>query len=61
MAVPLTDRDDWMVLRTAIDGNADVLCTNDGGFYKVPAMAFYRRYAVRVLKPSALLEILNRL
>jgi putative PIN family toxin of toxin-antitoxin system len=61
MAVPLTDRDDWMALRTAIDGNADVLCTNDGGFYKAAAMAFCRRYAVRVLKPSALLEILNRL
>ena len=56
--IPLTDRDDWMVLRTAIDGNADVLCTNDGGFYKAPALAFCAQYDLRVMRSQELLVLL---
>ena len=58
--IPLTDRDDWAVLRTAMDGNAEVLCTNDGGFYKAPVLAFCAQYSLRVMKPQDLLALLSR-
>lgn len=58
--MPLTDRDDWAVLRTAIDGNSEVLCTNDGGFYKARVLAFCAQYSLQVMKPQDLLALLSR-
>lgn len=57
--VPLTDRDDWVVLRTAIDGNAEVLCTNDGGFYGARVLAFCAQYGLQVMRPRELLDHLQ--
>lgn len=58
--LPLTDRDDWAVLRTAIEGNADVICTSDAGFHVDAVLAFCERYDLKVVKPSELLRQLSR-
>lgn len=58
--LPLADRDDWPVLRTAIEGNADILCSNDGGFHKEAVIAFCAQYDLRIMRPAGLLRLLNR-
>jgi uncharacterized protein len=60
VTITLADRDDWMVLRAAIDGNSEVLCTNDGGFYDAQIQAFCQQYGLRVMKPKDLLALLDR-
>jgi len=57
--IPLTDRDDWVVLRTSIDGNAEVLCTNDRGFYGARVLAFCAQYGLQVMRPRELLALLQ--
>jgi len=49
LEMPLTDRDDWVVLRTAVEGNADYLCTSDGGFFKARVLSFCAPYEVKVI------------
>lgn len=56
--LPLADRDDWMVLSTAIEGNAEFLCSNDSGFFKAPVIAFCALYELRVIKPKELVALL---
>ena len=58
--LPLTDRDDWPVLRTAIEGCVDVLCSNDGGFHKDIAIAFCAQFEIQVMKPAELLRYLKQ-
>ncbi len=60
MALPLADRDDWPVLRTAFEGNADILCSNDGGFHKEAAIAFCPQYDLRIMRPAELLCLLSQ-
>lgn len=57
--MPLDDRDDWVVLRTAIEGNAEYLCTSDGGFFKARVLSFCALYEVKVIKPIDLLALLQ--
>jgi putative PIN family toxin of toxin-antitoxin system len=57
--LPLADRDDWPVLRTAIEGNADILCSNDGGFHKEAVIAFCAQYDLRIMRPAELLSLLS--
>ncbi|MFN7923467.1 MAG: putative toxin-antitoxin system toxin component, PIN family [Bryobacteraceae bacterium] len=54
--LPLTDVDDWVVLRTAIEGGVDILCSADGGFHKTRVVQFCAQYEILVLKPSTLLR-----
>ena len=58
--LPLTDHDDWPVLRTAIEGVADIICSNDGGFHKAPVIDFCVQYDLRIMKPGALLRYLKQ-
>lgn len=58
-AMPLADRDDWVVVRTAIEGNAEYLCSNDGGFFKPAVLAFCSLYELKVVKPADLLARLS--
>ena len=54
----LNARDDWPVLRTAIEGNVDVVCSNDGGFHKAPVVAFCAQYGMRIMTSAELLRLL---
>lgn len=58
--LPIADRDDWAVLRTAIQGSADVLCTIDAGFHKPPVLAFCSQYGLEVKTPVELLRYLEQ-
>ena len=58
--LPLTDGDDWPVLRTAIEGAADIICSNDGGFHKPPVIDFCFQYGLRIQKPGELLRSLKQ-
>ena len=58
--LPLTDRDDWAVLRTAIQGSVDVLCSSDGGFHKAPVAAFCAQYDLQIKTPAELLNDLDQ-
>lgn len=59
MELPLADRDDWAVLRTAIEGNVQILCSHDGGFHTPKNIAFCAQYEIRVLRPADLLRMLH--
>lgn len=56
--LPLTDRDDWAVLRTAIEGNVQVVCSHDGGFHTMKVAAFCAQYEIRVVRPAELQKML---
>jgi putative PIN family toxin of toxin-antitoxin system len=58
--LPLADRDDWAILRTAIEGSVDVICSSDGGFHKELVITFCAQYGIRVLKPPQLLDFLSQ-
>ena len=60
MELPLADRDDWPVLRTAIEGNVAILCSNDGGFHKEHVIEFCAQYDLRIMKPAELLHLLKQ-
>jgi putative PIN family toxin of toxin-antitoxin system len=60
LEIPLADRDDWMVLRTAIEGNAEFLCSSDKGFFGPPVVSFCAIYDLRIVRPAELLLLLDK-
>jgi len=58
--VVLKDRDDDPVVYTAIDGEADVLCTLDRDFYEPEVVAFCGKHGVSILDDVDLLQMLKR-
>ena len=60
MELPLADRDDWAILKTAIDGSVDIICSSDGGFHKDQVIAFCAQYELQVMKPAELLRYLKQ-
>jgi len=59
LMVRTRDADDLDVLRTAITGNADVLCTVDRDFYEWPASASLDEYGIAVATDAQLLRALR--
>ena len=53
---PIRDYDDWMVLRKAIMGEADVLCTCDRHLHHRGLEPIYRRAGIEVLTDVELLK-----
>jgi uncharacterized protein len=56
----LTDPKDDPVLYTALDGNADVLCTLDKHFYRPHVAAFCTRNGFRIMGDIELLNLLRK-
>lgn len=54
------DVDDWMVLRTAIEGEVDVLCTLDGHFRHPSLAPVYKHHGIEVMTDVELLTRLRR-
>ena len=59
LITPIRDINDTVVMKTAIIGEADVLCTKDQDFFGPPAEPFLRRAGVEVLDDIALMHRLR--
>lgn len=53
------DADDWMVLRTAIHGDVDVLCSLDRHLWRDDLASIYEHYHFRVMTDLELLRLLH--
>ena len=53
------DLDDWVVLRTAIHGDVDVLCSLDEVFWSSDLAMVYERYRFRPMTDVELLALLR--
>jgi putative PIN family toxin of toxin-antitoxin system len=58
-SVEIRDRDDILVLQTALIGEADVICTIDRDFYESPASVFLARRGIAVVTDVQLMRILH--
>jgi putative PIN family toxin of toxin-antitoxin system len=58
-SVEVRDRDDVLVLQTALIGEADVICTIDRDFYEPPASVFLARRGIAVVTDAQLMRILK--
>jgi uncharacterized protein len=56
---PTPDADDWTVLRTAIHGDVDVLCSLDGHFRRDDLASVYEHYHFNVMTDVELLRLLR--
>lgn len=54
-AAPIRDRNDIFVLQTALNGEADVLCTHDRDFFEPPASILLARLGIDVLTDAQLM------
>jgi len=59
LITPIRDRNDAVVMQTAIIGEAEVLCTRDQDFFDPPAEPFLRRAGIAVLDDIALMQRLR--
>ena len=53
------DPDDDLVIYTAVEGQADVLCTRDGDMYAAEVIAFCRRRGIEIMNEVDLLRQLR--
>ena len=60
VAAPIRDANDVIVMQTAIIGEADILCTNDGDFFDTPALQFLTHLGIDVLDDVGLMQRLRR-
>ena len=58
-SVEIRDRDDILILQTALAGEADVICTIDRDFYEPPASVFLARRGIAVVTDVQLMRILK--
>jgi putative PIN family toxin of toxin-antitoxin system len=60
-AVPFStpDADDWMVLRTAIRGAADILCSLDAHLRRPDLAEVYEQYGITLTTDVELLKLLQ--
>jgi putative PIN family toxin of toxin-antitoxin system len=60
-AVPFStpDADDWVVLRTAIRGDADILCSLDRHLWRPELVAIYEHYRITLIADVQLLKLLR--
>jgi putative PIN family toxin of toxin-antitoxin system len=56
---PIRDRNDIIVLQTALIGEADVLCTGDRDFFEPPASFFLASCGIDVLTDAQLMRRLE--
>ena len=56
---PTPDADDWTVLRTAIHGDVDVLCSLDGHLRRYDLATVYEYYHINVMTDVELLRLLR--
>ena len=56
---PIRDRNDIFVLQTALNGEADVLCTGDRDFFAPPASIFLASCGIDVLTDAQLMRRLE--
>jgi putative PIN family toxin of toxin-antitoxin system len=56
---PIRDRNDIIVLQTALSGEADVLCTGDRDFFEPPASVFLASCGIDVLTDAQLIRKLR--
>ena len=56
---PTPDTDDWTVLRTAIHGDVDVLCSLDGHLRRNDLAGIYEHYNINVMTDVELLRLLR--
>jgi putative PIN family toxin of toxin-antitoxin system len=56
---PIRDRSDMFVLQTALNGEADVLCTGDRDFFEPPASIFLASVGIAVLTDAQLMRRLE--
>lgn len=57
---PIRDPKDMNVIRTALAGPADILCTRDRDFFEPPASAFLASLGIEVLTDEELIKRLRR-
>jgi putative PIN family toxin of toxin-antitoxin system len=58
-SVEIRDRNDILILQTALAGEADVICTIDRDFYEPPAAVFLARRGIAVVTDVQLMRILK--
>lgn len=58
-SVEIRDRDDILILQTALAGEADVICTIDRDFFEPPASVFLARRGIAVVTDVQLMLILK--
>jgi putative PIN family toxin of toxin-antitoxin system len=60
-AVPFStpDADDWVVLRTAIQGDADILCSLDRHLWRPELAGVYEQYRITLVADVQLLNLLR--
>jgi putative PIN family toxin of toxin-antitoxin system len=56
---PIRDRNDIFVLQTALNGEADLLCTGDRDFFEPPASIFLASQGINVLTDVQLMRRLK--
>lgn len=56
---PIRDRNDIFVLQTALNGEADVLCSGDQDFFDPPASIFLASCGIEVLTDAKLMRKLK--
>jgi predicted nucleic acid-binding protein len=56
---PICDRNDIFVLQTALNGEADVLCTMDRDFFTPPTSIFLASCGIAVLTDADLMRKLG--
>ena len=59
LPVPIRDAADAAIVRTAIAGEADLICTADSDFYDATITQFLSSVGVRVLKDIAVMQMLR--
>ncbi len=57
--VPIRDVNDIIVMQTALIGEAEILCSNDGDFFERPASEYLHRMGIAVLDDIALMHRLR--
>ena len=60
LIAPIRDPNDIIVLQTAIDGNANVICTKDEDFFNPPAKEFLEMVGILPLTDVELMKRLRR-
>jgi predicted nucleic acid-binding protein len=56
---PIRDRNDIFVVQTALNGEADVLCSGDRDFFEPPASIFLASCGIEVLTDAQLMRKLQ--
>lgn len=56
---PIRDRNDIFVLQTALNGEADLICTGDRNFFTPPASIFLASCGIEVLTDAQLMRRLK--